>query len=101
MAGVASVKVAPEYRGRGIGRQLMTALLALIAERGYPVSALYPATMPLYRSLGWELAGGKYQASVPARSLWSLLAPDAASGATASMPGRRGTPGRARTTRRR
>jgi GNAT superfamily N-acetyltransferase len=76
-AGVASVKVAPEHRGAGIGRRLMTALLALIAERGYPVSALYPATMPLYRSLGWELAGGHYQAVVPARSLHALIAPDA------------------------
>jgi GNAT superfamily N-acetyltransferase len=76
-AGVASVKVAPEHRGTGIGRRLMTALLALIAERGYPVSALYPATMPLYRSLGWELAGGHYQAVVPARSLHALIAPDA------------------------
>jgi GNAT superfamily N-acetyltransferase len=76
-AGVASVKVAPEHRGEGIGRRLMVALLDLIAERGYPVSALYPATMPLYRSLGWELAGGHYQAVVPARSLRALLAPDA------------------------
>jgi predicted acetyltransferase len=79
-AGVASVKVAPEHRGMGIGRRLMTAVLDLIAARGYPVSALYPATMPLYRSLGWELAGGKYTAVVPARSMHSLLAPDAASG---------------------
>jgi hypothetical protein len=30
----------------------MTALLGLIAERGYPVSVLYPATMAIYRSLG-------------------------------------------------
>ena len=59
MAGVSSVKVAPEYRGRGIGRLLMTALLGEIAARGYPLSALFPATMPLYRSLGWELAGGQ------------------------------------------
>ena len=82
MAGVASVKVAPEHRGKGIGRRLMTAALELIAARGYPLSALYPATMPLYRSLGWELAGGKYQATIPARSLRSLLAPDAAVGVT-------------------
>jgi predicted acetyltransferase len=78
MAGVASVKIAPEYRGRGIGRRLMTHLLDLIAERGYPLSALYPATMPIYRSLGWELAGGRYQTSVPSRELRSLLEPDAA-----------------------
>lgn len=78
MAGVASVKVAPEYRGRGIGMRMMTELLGQIAERGYPVSALYPATMPIYRSLGWELAGGRYQVTVPSRELRSLLDPDAA-----------------------
>jgi predicted acetyltransferase len=76
-AGVASVKVAPEYRGQGTGRRLMTELLAMIAARGYPLSALFPATMPLYRSLGWELAGGRYEAIVPARSLQRLLPPDA------------------------
>jgi predicted acetyltransferase len=75
-AGVASVKVAPEYRGRGIGRLLMSALLDAVAGRGYPLSALFPATMPLYRSLGWELAGGRYEAAIPARSLRALVAPD-------------------------
>jgi predicted acetyltransferase len=84
MAGVASVKIAPEYRGRGIGKRLMTELLGLIAGRGYALSALYPATMSLYRSLGWELAGGQYHAAVPARSLRSLLPADAALGADAS-----------------
>src|SRR5712691_10264104 len=62
MAGVATVKVAPEDRGRGVGKALMTELLAVIAARGYPVSALFPATAPLYRSLGWEVAGGLYEA---------------------------------------
>jgi predicted acetyltransferase len=76
MAGVSSVRVAPEDRGRGIGRQLMTALLDQIAARGYPLSALFPATMPLYRSLGWELAGGRHTAVIPARSLFRLAPPD-------------------------
>ena len=75
-AGIASVKVAPELRGRGVGRRLMTTALETVADRGYPLSALFPATMPLYRSLGWELAGGKYQARIPARSLRTLAAPD-------------------------
>ena len=78
MAGVAGVKVAPEYRGRGVGRALMTGLIADIVERGYPVSTLYPATAPLYRSLGWELAGGRYETTVPAELLAGLLAPDPA-----------------------
>lgn len=77
-AGVAGVKVAPEYRGRGIGRRLMTELLHLIADKGYPLSALYPATIPIYRSLGWELAGAKYRFTVPARSLLRLPEPDEA-----------------------
>jgi predicted acetyltransferase len=77
MAGVASVAVAPEERGRGTGRALVRALLGLIGERGFPVSVLYPATLALYRSLGWEIAGGLSQLSIPARSLRSLVAPDA------------------------
>ena len=80
---MASVKVAPEYRGQGAGRRLMTELLAAIAARGYPLAALYPVTMPIYRSLGWELAGGRYRATIPARSLRDLLAPDAAVAARA------------------
>jgi predicted acetyltransferase len=78
MAGVAGVKVAPEYRGGGIGRRMMTELLNRVAERGYPVSVLYPATMPIYRSLGWEVAGTTSVATVPTRELRSLLAPDPA-----------------------
>jgi GNAT superfamily N-acetyltransferase len=76
MAGVAGVKVAPEARGRGVGKALMSELTGLIAGRGYPVSVLYPATTPLYRSLGWELAGGLYHATVPARALGTLVPPD-------------------------
>jgi predicted acetyltransferase len=76
MAGVAGVKVAPHEQGRGLGRALMTVLLEQMAARGYPLSALYPATAPLYRSLGWELAGGRYEAVIPTRSLRALRPPD-------------------------
>jgi GNAT superfamily N-acetyltransferase len=76
MAGVAGVKVAPEVRGRGVGRVLMSAVLGVLAEGGYPISVLYPATAPLYRSLGWEMAGGYYQAEIAGRSVGALLAPD-------------------------
>jgi predicted acetyltransferase len=77
MAGVASVMVAPEERGRGTGRALMRSLLGLIGDRGYPVSALYPATLALYRSLGWEIAGTLGHLAIPSHSLRSLVAPDA------------------------
>ncbi len=88
MAGVSSVRVAPEDRGRGIGRALMTALLEAVAAHGYPLSVLYPATMPLYRSLGWELAGARHTAVIPARSLFSLTPPDAAAAQGGAEPGR-------------
>ena len=86
MAAVAGVKIAPEDRGRGIGRRLMTGLLDEIADRGYPLSVLYPATMPIYRSLGWELAGGKYTLTIPTRSLRDLVPPDVALGGVVSTP---------------
>ena len=75
MAGVSGVTVAPEYRGRGVGRALMTALTELMTVRGFPLSALYPATMHIYRRLGWELAGARYEVKLPARSLLSLPRP--------------------------
>jgi predicted acetyltransferase len=94
MAGVAGVKVAPEERGRGIGTAMMARMLADIAERGYPVSALYPATAPLYRAFGWEIAGGRYETVLPTRSLAALLRPDEAVVPGASEPPglRRATP---------
>jgi predicted acetyltransferase len=76
MAGVSAVMVAPEDRGRGIGRRLMASLLDEAGARGYLLSVLYPATMPLYRPLGWELAGARDTAVVPARSLRDLVPPD-------------------------
>jgi predicted acetyltransferase len=94
MAGVGGVKVTPEQRGRGTGRALVTEVLRVIADRGYPLSVLYPATAPLYRSLGWELAGGLYRAVIAARSLAALLPAD---GPAAPLPGppglRRAVPG--------
>jgi len=72
MAGVAGVKVAPEYRGQGAGRALMTALTELMAMRGYPLAVLFPATMTIYRSLGWEIAGHLHEAVLPSRALGAL-----------------------------
>ena len=90
MAGVAGVKVAPELRGAGLGRALMAALLELIAARGYPVSALYPATSSIYRSLGWELAGAHYETVLPVRTLARLTAPDPDLAGTDRAAGGRG-----------
>lgn len=80
MAGVANVRVAPSERGRGIGRAIMATVLDEIAARGFPLSVLSPATMPIYRSFGWELAGARYTISVPSRSLRDLVRPDVTGG---------------------
>ncbi|MEV7989239.1 GNAT family N-acetyltransferase [Micromonospora sp. NPDC085948] len=56
-ADVAGVAVAPETRGRGVARALLTALLRGARERGAAVSALYPTVAAPYRACGWEAAG--------------------------------------------
>ncbi|GII58191.1 hypothetical protein Pth03_65800 [Planotetraspora thailandica] len=72
MGGVASVTVAPEDRGRGAGRALMAAAIDRCADLGEAVSALYPATTPLYRSMGWEHAGAQTTATLPTEALRGL-----------------------------
>lgn len=74
MAGVAGVVVAPEDRGRGVGRLLMTGMLGLVAAEGFPLSALYPQTAPLYRGLGWELAGVQPTVTIPGEALRTIPA---------------------------
>jgi predicted acetyltransferase len=72
MGGVASVYVAPEERGRGAGARLAAALLDLIGDRGMPLSVLYPATVPVYRKVGYELAGGSHWYSFDADALRTI-----------------------------
>ncbi len=73
MGGVASVVVAPEERGRGVGRRLAASLLDLMD--GLPLSALYPATAPVYRSVGYEHAGAQHFVTFPAEALRTLAGP--------------------------
>jgi predicted acetyltransferase len=72
MAGVAGVVVSPEYRGLGVGTALMQGTLERARELGYPVSVLYPATVPVYRRLGWELAGVQNRITIESRILRDL-----------------------------
>ncbi|HEY7043601.1 MAG TPA: GNAT family N-acetyltransferase [Nocardioidaceae bacterium] len=72
MAGIAGVVVAPEYRGRGVGSALMQGMVERGRDLGYPVSALYPATVPVYRQNGWEIAGVQHRTSIKARLLRDL-----------------------------
>jgi predicted acetyltransferase len=56
-SGVAGVTVVPEIRGQGLGRLVLTSLLAAARDRGAVISTLYPTTPFPYRALGWEDVG--------------------------------------------
>jgi len=75
MGGVGDVAVAPEHRGKGLARRLMTEALGAMRGRGEVVSALFPATTTLYRSVGYELAGAAVWHQVSPQSLRELRGP--------------------------
>ncbi|HEY6726667.1 MAG TPA: GNAT family N-acetyltransferase, partial [Polyangiaceae bacterium] len=62
--GVAGVSVAPEARGKGLAKRLMIETLEQAYARRVALSTLYPATVTLYRSVGYELSGTRYRYSV-------------------------------------
>jgi len=72
VAGVAGVVVSPEYRGRGVGSLLMRGVMRRGVEKGFPLSALYPATTVIYRHLGYEFGGSRYKYSFQSADLRRL-----------------------------
>src|SRR5687768_5716726 len=52
-AGIASVAVAAEARGKGFGTVIMRESLSELRARGVVISSLYPATVPIYRQCGY------------------------------------------------
>lgn len=78
---VTVVWAAPDQRGRGTATALLRDLLGELRERGIALSALYPANLPLYRGLGYEVAAVNHRhtvalAALPTRTPdgWSLEA---------------------------
>jgi predicted acetyltransferase len=69
LGGVAGVGVAPEHRGRGVARALMGSVLEDLARRGLPMAGLYPASQPVYRSVGYEQSGERILYELPLASL--------------------------------
>ncbi len=55
--GLAGVAVAPDFRRRGIGRQMCVQALRMGYDRGDVLAALYPFRTSFYRELGFTLAG--------------------------------------------
>lgn len=73
-AGVAGVAVAPEYRGTGQARNVMTHLLAKARERGAVISTLFRTAPALYRSLGFEQVANLVDAQFPVSALRGMRA---------------------------
>jgi predicted acetyltransferase len=61
MAGIAAVGVAPEMRSTGVASRMMRSEMQRLYAAGVPLSSLYPATIPVYRRAGYELAGVQYE----------------------------------------
>jgi predicted acetyltransferase len=68
-AGIAAVAAAPDLRGRGVGGAVVVELLRQRREAGDLITTLYPATVAVYRKLGYELAGTWTELSAPLRAL--------------------------------
>ncbi|MGN6756710.1 MAG: GNAT family N-acetyltransferase [Thermomicrobiales bacterium] len=57
MAGIGSLGIAPEWRGRGAASALLRGTLSELHETGIALATLYPSTLPVYRKAGFEHAG--------------------------------------------
>lgn len=56
---VTSVATYPEYAGHGLMGMLMKESLLRMRESGQSLSLLFPFSIPLYRSRGWEIISDK------------------------------------------
>lgn len=72
MGGVASVAVTASHQRRGLAKETVAATLPWMRANGFAVSALFPATVGLYRGLGWEYAGDYTWIDVPGAALRAL-----------------------------
>jgi predicted acetyltransferase len=63
LLGLAGVGVAPAARGERVALTLVLDSLRGARQRGFALSALYPATLTLYRAAGYELAGSRHRYS--------------------------------------
>lgn len=70
---ITAVKLAPEARGTGLGRTLLTRVVRALAADGVALSTLYPSGPGLYRKLGYEFAGACVRYRVPRSELPGTL----------------------------
>jgi len=72
MAGFSPVAVAPEHRSRGLGRIVTAGQYDDLRQRGEVAAGLFPAAVALYRSVGFELAGGYVERRIPSAHLAAI-----------------------------
>ncbi len=65
MAGIGGVAVAAEHRSGGVGTAVARDFIRVARLRGFAISTLFPASLPLYRKVGYELAGTSYHYEIP------------------------------------
>jgi len=69
MTGIAAVATAPHARASGAARALLHASLREMRGGGVPLSALYPSSLRVYRSAGYEVAGVRVVVTAATRAL--------------------------------
>lgn len=78
MTGVAGVAVSPEARGAGLASTMMVEALREMRASGAALSALFAATQPVYRKVGYEQAGALWHTSIDPSHLRNFRDPDVA-----------------------
>lgn len=69
MWGIAAVGVVPDMRGKRVGRYMLRSAVEEMHRRRVPISTLFPATQPLYRSMGFEQAGSRFRTTLKLKQL--------------------------------
>lgn len=64
-AGVGLVAVLPEYRQKGVGRDMLTWALERFRSEGTPLASLYGFRESYYRKFGWECVGRQIRITCP------------------------------------
>lgn len=78
VAGIGSVATKPEYRGQGLGLQILQKLTEWMAQEGYDLSLLFASIHPFYEKLGWTIVP-ETEYRLPAEQFYSrisLASPD-------------------------
>ncbi len=69
VGGYSGVAVAAHARGTGVATRMMIESLRELRGQGMALAALYPATQPIYRKVGFEQAGARFKLEGPLSAL--------------------------------